>query len=54
MTAPRWATAAELHALFGVLPGTLRQWVRREHVRTCGRGRYVVADVLARLTRTTT
>lgn len=46
---PITATAAELLSLFGVKPGTVRQWAHRGHVRRYGRNAYDVGDVLVRL-----
>lgn len=44
-------TAATIHAVLGVPPGTLRQWVARGQVRKLGRDRYEAASVLTRWRR---
>lgn len=40
-------TSAQIHAVLGVRPGTLRQWVKRGHVRKVGRDLYDGDSVIA-------
>lgn len=42
-------TAAEIHAVLGVQPVTLRVWVHRGHVEKLGRDSYDLDSVVRRL-----
>ena len=45
------ATAAQVHAVLGVKPGTLRQWVHRGHITKVGHDAYDWDSINAYLRR---
>lgn len=44
---PITSTSAEVQAVLGVKPGTLRQWAFRGQVKKVGRDRYDAESVIA-------